>query len=221
MRVVLRVLCVLVALVIVPRAVYAQAAINGTVRDSSGAVLPGVTVEASSSAMIERVRTAVTDATGQYRIIDLRPGTYSVTFTLTGFSTLKRDGIELSGSFTATVNADLKVGEIAETVTVSAESPIVDVTSVRRQTTLPSELLTSTPTARSWAALSAQIPAMTTSGGNNQDIQVTPQMVVFGGAGGRGGEGRLTIDGLNIGSTVGGGGSSAFILDISNAEEVV
>ncbi len=221
MRLVARGLFVLVVLLIVPSAAYAQAAINGTVRDSSGAVLPGVTVEASSSALIEKVRTAVTDATGQYRIIDLRPGTYAITFTLTGFSTFKRDGIELSGTFTATVNAEMNVGEIAETVTVSAESPIVDVTSVRRQTTLPSELLTSTPTARSWAALSAQIPAMTTAGGNNQDIQVTPQMVVFGGAGGRGGEGRLTIDGLNIGSTVGGGGSSAFILDVSNAEEVV
>ena len=204
-----------------PVAAYAQAAIAGTVKDSSGAVLPGVTVEASSTALIEKVRTAVTDATGQYRLIDLRPGTYSVTFTLTGFSTFKRDGIELTGTFTATINAEMKVGEVAETVTVSAESPIVDVTSVRRQTTLSNELLTSTPTARSWAALSAQIPSMTTSGGNNQDIQVTPQMIVFGGAGGRGGEGRLTIDGLNIGSTVGGGGSSAFILDISNAEEVV
>jgi hypothetical protein len=221
MRLAGRVLYACITLLTLPVAAYAQAAITGVVRDSSGAVLPGVTVEASSSALIEKVRAATTDATGQYRIVDLRPGTYEVTFTLTGFATFKREGIELTGTFTATVNTDMKVGEIAETVTVSGSTPVVDVTSVRRQTTLTSELLTSTPTARSWAALSAQIPAMTTSGGNNQDIQVTPQMIVFGGAGGRGGEGRLTIDGLNIGSTVGGGGSTAFILDVSNAEEVV
>ena len=115
----------------------------------------------------------------------------------------------------------MTVGSLAETITVSGETPIVDVQSVKRQTTLPSELLTSAPTARSWAAISAQIPAMTTAGGNNQDIQVTPAMIVFAGAGGRGGEGRLTVDGLNIGSTVGGGGSTSLIVDISNAEEVV
>lgn len=115
----------------------------------------------------------------------------------------------------------MQVGTVTETVTVSGESPVVDVTTTRRQTTLTSELLTTAPTARSWAALTAQIPTMTTAGGNNQDIQVTPAMIVFGGAGGRGGEGRLTVDGITIGSTIGGGGSTTYILDISNAEEVV
>ena len=90
--------------------VYAQASIAGVVRDTSGAVLPGVTVEAASPALIEKVRSVVTDGTGQYQIVDLRPGTYTVTFTLPGFSTVKREGIELTGSFTATVNADLRVG---------------------------------------------------------------------------------------------------------------
>ena len=84
--------------------------IAGVVRDTSGGVMPGVTVEASSPALIEKTRTAVTDADGHYKIIDLRPGTYSVTFTLPGFSTVKREGIELTGGFTATINADLKVG---------------------------------------------------------------------------------------------------------------
>ena len=93
-----------------PAAAYAQASIAGTVKDASGAVLPGVTVEASSPVLIEKVRSAVTDGTGQYKIIDLRPGTYSVIFTLTGFSTIKRENIELTGSSTATVNADLTVG---------------------------------------------------------------------------------------------------------------
>ena len=89
-----------------PAAACAQASIAGVVKDSSGAVLPGVTVEAASPALIEKTRTVVTDGTGQYRIVDLRPGTYTVTFTLSGFSTVKREGIELTGSFAATVNAD-------------------------------------------------------------------------------------------------------------------
>src|SRR5262245_23202134 len=97
--------------------------IAGVVRDTSGAVMPGVTVEASSPALIERVRSVVTDAEGQYKIIDLRPGTYSVTFTLTGFSTVKREGIEISGGFTAAVNGELKVGSLEETITVTGQSP--------------------------------------------------------------------------------------------------
>src|SRR5918993_1398591 len=106
---------------------WAQSGLVGTVKDTSGAVLPGVTVEAASDVLIEKVRTATTDGNGQYRIIDLRPGVYVVTFALTGFSTVKREGIELTGTFTATVNADLQVGSLQETVTVTGESPIVDV----------------------------------------------------------------------------------------------
>src|SRR6185295_4668464 len=118
---------------LVPAMAHAQASITGIVRDSSGAVLPGVTVEAASPALIEKVRTAVTDGTGQYRIVDLRPGTYGVTFTLTGFSVVRVDGIELAGSFTATVNADLQVGSVTETVTVSGQTPMVDVQSTRTE----------------------------------------------------------------------------------------
>src|SRR5688500_17790248 len=97
-------------LVLVPSGAFAQASITGVVRDTSGAVLPGVTVEAASPVLIERARTALTDGTGQYRIVDLRAGTYAVTFTLPGFSTVRREGIELIGTFTATVNAELRVG---------------------------------------------------------------------------------------------------------------
>src|SRR5215475_8765983 len=100
-------------LVLVPAVALAQASITGVVKDASGAILPGVTVEVSSPALIEKTRSAVSDNTGQYRIVDLRTGTYSVTFTLTGFSTVKRDGIELTGTFTAVVNSDLKVGALA------------------------------------------------------------------------------------------------------------
>src|SRR5262245_51833018 len=107
-----RLAAALLVLLLLPAAAFAQAAITGVVKDTSGAVLPGVTVEASSPVLIEKVRTVVSDDTGQYRIVDLRPGTYEVTFSLTGFNTYKREGIELSGAFVATVNADLKVGAI-------------------------------------------------------------------------------------------------------------
>ena len=106
-----------------------QASITGVVRDASGAVLPGVTVEASSPALIEQSRTVVSDATGQYRIVDLRAGTYVVTFTLQGFTTFRREGIQLTATFIATINADLRVAAVAETITVSGESPTVDVQS--------------------------------------------------------------------------------------------
>src|SRR5712672_1663486 len=113
---------VLGLLALASSAVFAQAAIAGVVKDTSGGVLPGVTVEASSPALIEKARSVVTDGTGQYRIVDLRPGTYSVTFALSGFNTLRRDGVELSGSFVASINAELKVGTVTETVTVTGES---------------------------------------------------------------------------------------------------
>src|SRR3970282_551344 len=99
-----------VFMAMVPIVAYAQASVTGVVRDPSGAVLPGVTVEASSPALIENVRSVVSDGSGQYRLIDLRPGTYSVTFTLSGFSTVRREGIELTGTFVATVDVDLRVG---------------------------------------------------------------------------------------------------------------
>ncbi|HXD72607.1 MAG TPA: carboxypeptidase-like regulatory domain-containing protein, partial [Vicinamibacterales bacterium] len=208
-------------LVLLPTLAFAQASITGVVKDTSGAVLPGVTVEVSSPALIEKTRSAVSDGTGQYRIVDLRPGTYSVTFTLTGFSTVKRDGIELTGSFVATINADMKVGAVEETITVSAATPIVDVQSVRRQTTLSNEVLTTVPTARSWAATAVLIPGITIQAGTSADIQITPQMTVFGGAGGRSNEGRMQVDGLNTGAALNGGGVSTYVADISNAAEVV
>src|SRR5437762_3571194 len=104
-----------------------SASITGVIKDTSGAVLPGVTVEASSPVLIEKVRTVISDGNGIYRIVDLRPGTYTVTFTVVGFSTLKREGVELAGNFTATVSAEMKVGTLEETVIVTGEAPIVDV----------------------------------------------------------------------------------------------
>src|SRR3977135_2968196 len=115
MRASVKPLTLLAWLVVVPTAAFAQAVIAGTVKDPSGAVLPGVVVEAASPALIEKVRTAVTDGTGQYRVEDLRPGPYTVTFTLQGFSTFRREGIELTSAITDTFNAGCRVGAVAET----------------------------------------------------------------------------------------------------------
>jgi hypothetical protein len=210
-------------LALAPAAVFAQvqATLTGTVKDTSGAVLPGVTVEASSPVLIEKSRSAVTDGSGQYRIVDLRPGTYAVTFTLTGFTSVKRDGIELSGSFVATINADMKVGAVEETITVSGETPIVDVQSTRRQTTLSGETVNAIPTARGYAGIMVLMPSIITQAGTSADVQVTPGMVVFGGAGGRNNEGRLTVDGLNTGASLNGAGVSGYNADLLNAAEVV
>ena len=220
MRVLKGLLLVLTCLVIVPATALAQASITGVVKDTSGAVLPGVTVEASSDALIEKVRSAVTDGSGQYRIVDLRAGTYVVTFSLTGFSSVKREGIELTGSFTATINADLKVGTLTETITVTGETPVVDTQSVRRQTTISNDVISSMPAARSYAGVMMLIPATTTQAGGNLDIQVTPGMLVFGGAGGRNNEARIQVDGLNTGAAFNGAGVSSYIPDISNAQEI-
>ena len=119
----------LAAAVLSPVPAYSQgdrASIVGMVQDSSGGVMPGVTVEASSPALIERTRSAVTDSSGRYSIVDLRPGTYVVTFTLPGFRGVRREGIVLEGAFAAQVNASLAVGAVEETVTVSGVSPVVD-----------------------------------------------------------------------------------------------
>jgi hypothetical protein len=221
MRSFLRGVLLLAALTFLPSAAFAQAAIAGSARDASGAALPGVTVEAASPALIEKARTAVTDARGVYRIVNLPPGTYSVTFALPGFNQVKRDGIELTGSFTAQIDAELAVGGVTETITVSGVTPIVDVQSVRRQTTISNEVLTAIPTARSWAATALLIPGIVTIGGGPPDVQVTPQMTVFGGAGGRNNEGRMQVDGLNTGAGLGGSGVSTYVADISNAQEVV
>ena len=166
MRAVMK-MAVLAWIVLLPTAASAQAVITGIVRDSSGAILPGVTVEATSPALIEKVRSAVSDGSGLYRIEDLRPGTYAVTFTLTGFSVFKREGIELTGSFTATINAELRVGALEETITVTGESPIVDVQSARRQLTLNSDVIRSIPTIRNYNAVVLLVPGVTT---NTNDV---------------------------------------------------
>jgi len=162
-------LLLLVVLAFAPGVAYAQSSITGVVRDTSGAVLPGVTVEASSDVLIEKVRTAVTDSSGVYRIVDLRPGSYAVSFTLPGFKTYKRDGLVLASEFTATVNADMAVGGLEETITVTGESPIVDVQSARVQTIVDRDVLTAIPSSRSANGIQALIPGLS-SGGDNGGV---------------------------------------------------
>jgi hypothetical protein len=205
---------------LVPSTAFAQASITGVVRDSSGGVLPGVTVEASSPALIEKVRSATTDGSGQYRIVDLRAGEYAVTFSLAGFTTVKRENVTLEGSFTATVNIDMRVGELTETITVTGESPIIDVQSVRRQMVLDNDIISAIPSSRSYNNLIQLIPNSVNQAGAPTDVQVVPGMVVFGGFGGRSNEGRVNVDGMSVGSAFNGAGVSSYIADVANAREI-
>jgi hypothetical protein len=208
---------VLAWVVFLPAVVYAQASVAGTVKDPSGAVLPGVTVEAASPALIEKVRTAVSDGTGQFRIEDLRPGTYTMTFTLTGFSTVKREGIELTGSFTASLNVEMKVGSVAETITVTSESPIVDIQSATRQETLSNEVLNDIPIQRDYNGIVLLVPGITT---DQNQVLTGPTDSLFSMRGGPSTEGRIWLDGMLVGNAAGGGGESNFLADVGNAQEV-
>lgn len=136
------------AAMLLSTAAYAQSAIVGVVKDTTGASMPGVTVEASSDVLIEKVKSAVSDENGNYRIGDLRPGTYNVVFTLPGFKTFRRDGLQLQAEFTATINAELAVGALEETITVTGSSPVVDVTTAAKVSVLNREAIDAIPTGR-------------------------------------------------------------------------
>ena len=196
--------------------------IAGTVRDDSGAVLPGVAIEVSSPALIEKTRSATTDGTGQYRIVSLSAGVYTVTFSLTGFNTVRREGIELTGNFTATVNADLKVGALEETITVSGASPTVDVQSLTNQMVFTREILDVLPAARSIQAAAVLIPGVTTAGAA-RDVGGTTRLqqpgTVFRGTGGN----VQRWDGFHLGNLAGAntGGGTSFYVNDSGAQELV
>jgi hypothetical protein len=130
-------------------------AITGVVRDPSGALIPGVSVEASSPALIEKFRAATTNSQGEYKLVDLRPGTYTVTFRLAGFTSVKRGGIELSADFTATVDADLAVGSATQTVEIQAGAPLVDVQNVNAETNISEKILDNSPVSKNVLGFSA------------------------------------------------------------------
>jgi len=209
---------VLAALVVIPAMAHAQASIVGTVKDSSGAVIPGVMVEASSPVLIEKTRSVLTNESGQYSIESLRPGSYTVTFALSGFTSVKREGIELAGAFIATVNAEMKVGGVAETVTVSAESPLIDTTSSRDQQVISSQTVGEIPTSRQYSAFTHLIPAINVQ--QNDFEGTNPALYsVFQIHGGRRNEGQVLVDGMNGGYQ--GMGVSGYVPEVGNAQEVV
>jgi hypothetical protein len=225
MRIARRIGCVLWVLLALPVVAFAQASITGVVRDTSGGVLPGVTVEAASPALIEQARTVVTDGTGQYRIIDLRPGTYAVTFTLAGFNAVKREGIVLTGSLTATVNADLRVGGLEETITVSGQTPVVDVQSVTQQRVLDKVVVDALPSGRTATNVAVLIPGInlsTTFSGEGQDVGGTTGDVMQSLSihGSRGGDYRQMLDGMNMGSETAGGSTGGYSPNMGAVQEV-
>lgn len=223
MRRVVPLVAALAGVLLLPDLVLAQATIAGVVRDPSAAVLPGVTVEASSAALIEKTRTAVTDSTGQYRITDLPPGTYVVTFTLAGFTTVKREGLTVSGSGVIPINADLRVGTLEETITVSGEAPIVDTQTVRREVVLNAETLNTLPATRGYGSALAAVPALNiggVAGAGATSAPTTPTMMFFTAHGGASGEGRVMTNGLTVAAPFGGGGVSDVTYDIANSEEM-
>jgi hypothetical protein len=198
-----------------------DAGIAGVVRDSSGGVLPGATVTAASPVLIERERTAITDSEGRYVITQLRPGEYTVTFSLSGLSTVVREGIRLSAGFTANVDAELKVGGVQESITVTGASPVVDVQNVRRQTVVSNELLETLPTStKSVGQLATLTTGLTGLGDVGGTYQVEPgQDVVSGGGAFHGKSGtKVSYDGMGMENS---SGNSSYQLNAASVEEMV
>jgi hypothetical protein len=195
MRLAARVAFALACAFLVPAA-SAQGTLTGVVRDASGAVIPGVTIEAASPVLIEKARTAISDGSGQYRIIDLRGGEYTVTFTLQGFTTVRRDGVRLAGETIVTVNAEMRVGELAETITVTGDAPTVDIQSTTRQQVLSKDIIDSLPTGRNYASLGQLLPGVNSSardaGGASGDTM--SQLTIHGS---RPGDQRVLQNGVN------------------------
>jgi len=213
-------MAVLLGTVALPATVWAQAALLGVVRDTSGAVLPGVTVEAASPVLIEKVRSTVTDGNGRYQIENLRPGQYTVTFTLTGFNTIRRDGVTLSGAAPTAVDGEMRVGALEETITVTGEAPTVDVQTTTRQAALTADVIDALPTARSYLGLARLIPG--TAGGGN-DVGASQTQGTGGSLtvhGSRAQDQRVTLNGLNTMTLQAGGNIGGQIPDMGSAAEV-
>ena len=212
-------LLVVASLVLVPALARAQSVFTGTVKDTSGAVMPGVTVEAASPVLIEKVKTAITDENGQYRIVDLRPGTYTLTFTLPGFNTQTRDGVELQSNFTATINIELGVGTLQESVTVSGASPVVDVSQNVKQQVLSREVLDAVPTAKTIQGLGQLVLGVTL---NSPDVggSRAMQQTYFAIRGTGGAQSVVLVDGLMTNGLMGDGAVMAYHNEAMSQEMV-
>ena len=202
MRAVVRMILVVLVAGGLPAAAGAQAlgTVTGAVRDSSGAVLPGATVEAASPALIEKVRTAVTDGAGLYRLVNLPPGAYTLTFSLPGFNTVRREGVQISVGFIASIDAELRVGAVEETVTVTGESPIVDIQSAALTRSVTSEVFKEIPSGGSWIQMAALVPAIRASNTDVGGILGDQTGAQVSAHGSREGDGVSLIDGLRIGN---------------------
>lgn len=203
---------------LLPAVSSAQSAIVGLLTDDSGGVLPGVSVEASSPVMIEGSRTAVTDGQGRYRIPELRPGTYKLTFSLTGFGTVVRDGVSLPSNFTASVNAEMKVGSLEETVNVSGTAPQVDVQQATRTTVIARDVIDSLPISRNVMGLAVIVPGVRPNTPDMGGVQTTEQVGLR--ARGLGGlDGDQLVEGMSIQSYE--GTSLSFLDDTLQSEMTV
>ena len=191
-----------------PAMSFAQSSIAGVVRDTSNAVLPGVTVEAASPVLIERVRTAVTDGSGRYSIVDLRPGVYSVTFSLPGFGTVTNEGLVLPASFTATVNADLSLASVQETVTVTSESPVVDIQRTTSTSTFSADVMDAIPTSRMPTSYAVYVPAVITSIGTA--AATGPAINALSVHGSNNFESLMQVDGFDIRNMNNSGGGAFY-----------
>jgi hypothetical protein len=216
MRVCRAIAFVVASVVAVPCCAFGQA-IGGTVKDSSGALLPDVTVQVTSAALIEKTRTARTDGSGQYRIEDLRPGLYTIAFLRDGFTPHMQEGVEVTSAFTTNVDALLGPGALTETVTVTGQTSAVDVRSATSATTLPGDVVRSLPTVRSYNALVVLIPGVVTS---VNDVVTGTSTMQFPVHGGRGNEGRLLVNGMMVGGPSVGNSPTSYVLDTGAAEEV-
>src|SRR5436190_4815013 len=208
---------VVIAMVAAGASLASAQSLAGTVRDTSGAVLPGVTIEASSPALITKVRTGLTDETGQYRIPDLPPGTYKISFTLTGFTTVVREGVELTGGGVMTIGADMRVGNVSESITVTGESPVVDIQTARQQMVINGDIVRALPASRSYGNYIAAVPAIQATGFGGGASTINN---FFSARGGRNTEGLIQLDGMNVGAPGNGGGVSGYLYDMSNSSEV-
>jgi hypothetical protein len=212
-------LVALAFLLSLPAAARAQSAFSGVIRDPSGAVLPGVTIEASSPVLIERVRSVVTDGEGRYTIVDLRPGTYKLTFSLAGFATIVRENLELPGNTTVPINVELKVGALEESLTVSGQTPLVDVQNAQRTQVLERAVLDALPTTRNMQTVGAPVPGIKLSRpdvGGSQGMEQAYMRT-------HGADDRHTsmqVDGMNVNSSMGDGNIQAYN-DDALAQQVV
>ena len=209
-------LAFLIVQMALPVTAWAQAAIVGSVKDPAGAPLPGVTIEAISPALIEGSRVTVTDASGRYRMENLRPGIYRVRFAMDGWSPTERSGIEVTGASAVTVDATF-VLSVNQSVRVVSEPAVIDVRSGRHETTLSSDLIRSIATARSYNALLGLVPGVLTS---SNDIVIGTATTSFPIHGGRIYEGRLLLDGLAVGSSASGNSATSYVVDVGTAQEV-